>query len=248
MPSHRSSSYSPTSSKYNPDLSHFKSYRGDQIVKKGENVEFFGIIVHGTCFISHEYRPMKDLEIGTMIGQMFTAEFTQIKQHLYNIEAKTDGIIALIPLANMSVEMRKNPKEIYKIIQLATLNAMETFSFNINGCEHNMGVKHYPNGQTPVNRKVKEFYEKNPSMRAFLRGIEKKEEKFFDACKVIEFETKERVIRKDTWDRSILFLARGKLTSFDDSLEGMAFTEGAILGVEQFLFNKKWDMDLFCNQ
>ena len=109
--------------------------------------------------------------------------------------------------------------------------------YNVHGLDLNRAVKHLANGQ--MSRKTKEFYTKNAVMRAFLQGIERSDERYIQqVLKCIEFETKERIVRKDTWDRAILILAGGKVTSFDDSLEGEAYTEGAILGVEQFLFNK----------
>ena len=121
-------------------------------------------------------------------------------------------------------------------MQVISKKAMQTLYFNVHALDHNRAVRHLANGQ--MNRKTKEFYTKNPAMRAFLQGIERSDERYIQqVLKVIEFETKERIIRKDTWDRSILILAGGKITSFDDSLQGEVYTEGAILGVEQFLFN-----------
>jgi len=95
---------------------------------------------------------------------------------------------------------------------------METFSFNLNGFEHNQFVKHPATAQntTPSNtKKLREFYAKNASMRAFLNGVEKREEKFItNGFRATEFETADRVIKKDTWDRSMLIVAEGQLISF----------------------------------
>lgn len=47
-------------------------------------------------------------------------------------------------------------------------------------------------------------------MRAFLEGIEKRDERYIvQAMRTIEFECGERVIRKGTIDKSVLFLASG---------------------------------------
>ena len=43
-------------------------YRGDEIVKKDDYIDFLGIIVHGSAFITFEYANMKTLNIGSMIG------------------------------------------------------------------------------------------------------------------------------------------------------------------------------------
>ena len=43
-------------------------YRGDDITKKDDWIDFLGIIVHGSAFITFEYANYKTLGIGSMIG------------------------------------------------------------------------------------------------------------------------------------------------------------------------------------
>lgn len=138
--------------------------------------------------------------------------------------------------------------QIFKIMQVATRNAMETVYFNVHGVESNPVVRHIANGQ--MNKKLRDFYFKNPSMRAFLAGIEKRDERFIiQAMRTIEFEAGERVVRKGTVDKSVLFVAGGELIvfSFDGSANDRIYQEGAILGIEEFIFDKPWDRDILCN-
>ena len=72
-------------------------------------------------------------------------------------------------------------------------------------------------------------------MRAFLQGVEKRDERFIQqAMRIIEFEAGEKVIQRGTWDKSVLFVAGGDLICF--SMEGVendeVYTEGTILGIE----------------
>lgn len=53
---------------------------------------------------------------------------------------------------------------------------METFFYNLNGVEHNQFVKHPATAQ--MSKKLRDFFFKNNSMRAFLKGVEKRDEKF----------------------------------------------------------------------
>lgn len=86
-------------------------------------------------------------------------------------------------------------------------------------------------------------------MRAFLAGVDKRDEKFIiNGLKATEFETADRVIKSGTWDRSLLILTDGELIAFSADGENQVYTEGAIIGVEQFLFNAKWDTDIICGQ
>ena len=61
-------------------------------------------------------------------------------------------------------------------MQVASKNAMQTLYYNVHGVEQNAAVKHIANGQ--MNKKLRDFYFRNPQMRAFLQGIEKRDERF----------------------------------------------------------------------
>ena len=87
-------------------------------------------------------------------------------------------------------------------------------------------------------------------MRAFLQGIEKRDERFIlQALKTIEFEAGERIIKKGSKDKSVLFVAGGQLIvfSYEGAENDKLYNEGSILGIEQFLFDKPWDCDVLCN-
>ena len=87
-------------------------YRNDEICKKDDFVDFFGIIVHGAAFISFETSNNKSLGIGTMIGQMNFAEMCNKDKHLTTVIAKTDGLIAVIPYGEVKMEIRKSPTQV----------------------------------------------------------------------------------------------------------------------------------------
>ena len=98
-----------------------------------------------------------------------------------------------------------------------------------------------------MSKKLRDFFFKNVSMRAFLNGIEKRDERFIiQAFKNIEFEAGEKIISKGTTDKAVLFLAGGEIIAFRDG-ENTVYKEGSIIGVEQFLFDKPWADDFLCN-
>lgn len=99
-----------------------------------------------------------------------------------------------------------------------------------------------------MTKKLRDFYFKNPSVRAFLKGIDKRDEKYIiNAMSNIEMESGEAVVKKGCYERCLILVAGGELVSFSDS-ENTVYSEGAILGVEQFLFNKPWPEELICKQ
>ena len=53
---------------------------------------------------------------------------------------------------------------------------MKSLYFNVHGVEQNAAVHHIANGQ--MGKKLRDFYFRNPVMRAFLEGVEKRDERF----------------------------------------------------------------------
>ena len=88
--------------------------RGDEICKRDDYIDFYGIICHGSAFIQFDYANLKTLQIGSMIGQMNAAEFSTREKHLATIVAATDGLIAVIPFGELKMEVRKSPQEVSK--------------------------------------------------------------------------------------------------------------------------------------
>lgn len=147
-----------------------------------------------------------------------------------------DGLIAVLPFGEIKAEIRRAPEAVFLAYKVAAKYAMETFIYNLHGKEHNQFIKHPQTGQ--MTKKLRDFYFKNVQLRAFLAGVDKRDEKFIiNGFKATEFETADRVIKSGTWDRSLLILAEGELIAFSSDGENQVYMEGAILGVEQFLFN-----------
>jgi hypothetical protein len=72
-------------------------------------VEFLGIIINGSAYIEGGERNLKELAIGDMIGHNVTSEFTELQDHPVSVKAKSDGLIAILPLNEVKVEVRKAP-------------------------------------------------------------------------------------------------------------------------------------------
>lgn len=136
--------------------------------------------------------------------------------------------------------------QVFKVMKMAADYSMQTLYFNVHGQELNPRIKLIENGQ--MTKKLRDFYFKNPSVRAFLKGIDKRDEKYIiNVMSNIEMEAGEAVIKAGAYERCVILVAGGELVSFRQA-ENTIFQEGAILGIEQFLFNKPWPEDLICKQ
>ena len=85
-----------------------RQFRGEEICKKDDFVDFFGIICHGTAHIPFTDANNKELGIGSMLGLMNFTELSQEEKHSVTVIAKTDGLVALIPFGEEKVEFRRN--------------------------------------------------------------------------------------------------------------------------------------------
>jgi len=66
----------------------------------------------------------------------------------------------------------------------------------------------------------------------------------------MQFYAGDRVIRNGTKDRCILMVVMGEFFAVDDNYpnSGPIYKTGAVMGMEQFIFDCKWDYDLICEQ
>lgn len=67
--------------------------------------------------------------------------------------------------------------------------------------------------------------------------------------KTSELEMGERLIRRGTKDRCIIFIVTGEFLKFSDPGQpNIEYKEGAVVGVEEFLKNREWPQDIICSQ
>lgn len=57
---------------------------------------------------------------------------------------------------------------------------------------------------------MREFFFKNPLIKAFIKGLDRKDERvLFNSLKSTDFDAGERLIRKNTKDRAIIIVGTG---------------------------------------
>lgn len=91
----------------------------------------------GAAFVLYDFKNMKNLKIGDMVGQMYFADLTAKETHPVTVIASMDGLIAVLPINDLKTEVRKAPDAVFKLNQCVAVQAMETFYFNLYGYEHN---------------------------------------------------------------------------------------------------------------
>jgi hypothetical protein len=78
------------------------------------------------------------------------------------VVASMDGLIAVMPFADVKMELKRVPEAAFKVYQVASRYAMQTFYFNLHGVEHNQYIKHPQTA--PLTKKLRDFYTKNSQL------------------------------------------------------------------------------------
>lgn len=82
------------------------------MVSKGEEVDWFGIIILGSCIVTADNVKVNTLGIGDMIGYMkFSGMFDkpENEKHRFDIIGEDNGYLALIPFAELRSLFRRFP-------------------------------------------------------------------------------------------------------------------------------------------
>jgi hypothetical protein len=127
--------------------------------------------------------------------------------------------------------MRRHPKAMARILEIAAQQAYETSYFNIMGQPLNPQIKfsHHPN----TLKKVREFFLKNVAIRKFFNGLEKKDERLILMdIRAQNMKAGDRLVRRDTRDRALYFVISGSLFGIGDGfpVENKLYPVGEILG------------------
>jgi CRP-like cAMP-binding protein len=183
-----------------------------------------------------------------MFGFMEVSELSTSVRHKFDVIAESDGMLAVLPFGEIKVESRKNPQACYRILEMAAKKALEVFHYNVFGHPYNHVIK-----LTSTNsqiKKVREFFMKNPIVKAFFKGFDRKDEKtILGALKTSELEPGDRLVRKSTKDRALIFVIAGQFIGFNDTGAGdLVYKEGAVIGFEEFLKHNEWPRDVICSQ
>jgi len=96
---------------------------------------------------------------------------------------------------------------------------------------------------------IKDYQKNDVHFNKFLAGMDKKCQKnLIAAFKTGEVEDEEVIIHSGQMEPYLLFLCSGTLIVSKDEGEDEILEKGAIIGLDQFLFNKPWPYDVYCKE
>ena len=106
----------------------------------------FAIILYGTIRVGDKAElsasdvargeKIHYLKIGDMFGQQNLAEQNGVfgeDKWKFSLTGETDGVMAVLPFGEVKLEIRRAPKAVYKVLEIAANQALETNYFNLIG-------------------------------------------------------------------------------------------------------------------
>jgi hypothetical protein len=82
-----------------------------------------------------------------MIGHQNIAEQNGVfmeDKWKFDLYAECDGLMAILPYGEVKLEMRRQPRAMYKVLEIAANYAYETTHFNLVGESQNPVIKFVP--------------------------------------------------------------------------------------------------------
>jgi CRP-like cAMP-binding protein len=211
-----------------------KIFPNDRLVRKGEIVSWWGIMLNGSAFITSEFLKLGRLSSGDMIGYMGFLDLKGNQFHKFDITVDLPGYIALIFKEDLRVMQKKSPKLVYKLYQLLGLKSLDIIYYHIHSKPFNKQLK-FKIFDITMKRKA-DMVSKLPKLSLeIISQLDKTEVKiFYTISKVINLDPKELLIEANGIEPAIFIVLRGNLVEFKED-ESRFIKDGEVIGYTQFL-------------
>ena len=243
------------------------------IVRRGETVDWFGIILYGSAIATLNDVKIASLDIGAMIGYMAMTEIPGNERHHFDIRAESEGYLCFISFKEARQLIRRALQIVshspalslapshtftpinssthsltqgFEINKIAATRALDTVTENAIGSKRNPFIFLKPSGYAA--RRQKEFTNKASPLSSFFSTFDSRDLRvLFTHLKVVDYSAGDRLVRRKTHDSSLLLIFKGKSTLFPieaSSEKTQQIHEGAVLGLKQFLDGVEWEADI----
>lgn len=211
-----------------------KIFPNDRLVRKGEIVSWWGMLLNGSAFITTEFLKLGKLGSGDMIGYMGFLDLKGNQFHKFDITVEQPGYIAVIFKEDVKILQKKFPKLVYKLYQLLGLKSLDVIYYLITSKSFNKQVK-FRTADYTMKRKS-DLVSKIPKLQLeFVSYLDKTEQKiFYTLAKVINLDPKEILIEANAIEPAIFMVLSGTLIEFRAE-ESKFIKEGAGIGYSQFI-------------
>ncbi|CAG9315660.1 unnamed protein product [Blepharisma stoltei] len=221
-----------------------KFFANNQIVRRGEIVEWFGIVLSGGGVVSSDFLKLGVVGVGDLIGYMGVLELKDNARHRFDIIANDDGYISVFYLEDIKAMHRKQTKIVFKFYEMLAYRVLDVMYYQYTSEQ----FLHPPRIQTTEysSKKLLELInlhrEFSRKVTNFLERLDLKV--FLSLCKIVNFEPNQLILKKGYSENALFVVIKGDLAEMQDYMS-MFIKEESIFGMEHFLSpGKLWDNDI----
>ncbi|KRX06965.1 Cyclic nucleotide-binding protein [Pseudocohnilembus persalinus] len=201
------------------DYMRFFTYsKSTQLAIKGEQVDYFGLLINGRALIQVDNKVYGYLGMGDMIGYMGMIKMPGASEHHFDIVGEKDGIMAAIRVEDLKILNKKEPIIGFKLIELMNRKAYDIVLYQFEKQHLQKEIK--MEAISIPQKRLQEYFEAIPSFSYFNAVMEKRDMRYL--------------------------LTGGQIIEFDQQGgNNIIYEPGAILGRQEFLQQSVWPGNIF---
>lgn len=178
-----------------------------------------------------------------MIGYMFFSKLNGTKFHQFDVMGEKDGVIATIRVDDMKTFSKKEPFIALKFMEILVMKSYKTIYYQYR--------KEYPVNELLLvpsilpSKRISDMFDSIPQFDIFIKELEKRDKKFFlNTVSLYEFEESQVVIKGGSRANFVLFVIKGELIQFNDSVTPTVYKQGSIIGRREFFNQLTWSSNI----
>lgn len=211
-----------------------KFFTGNQIARRGEIVEWFGLVLTGNAIISSDFLKLGEVSVGDLIGYMGTLDLKDNSRHRFDIIANQDGYISVFYMDDIKTMPRKQAKIVFKFYEMLAFRVLDVvyYQYTREKFMHppRLAISEYST------KRLLELINLNPRFtNSILNKLERLDLKvFLTLCKIVNFEPDQLIVKKNYSENAFFVVLSGELAEIQD-IQGVFIRESAMFGLENFL-------------
>jgi len=211
-----------------------KMFPNDRLVRRGEKVEWLGIILSGEALVTVEFLSLGRLSVGDMIGYMGSLKLEGNETHKFDVVTTVEGYLAVIFADDIGNLSRKVPRMATKFYEALVYKTLNVISFQYFGNTFYSPTRFTTEEFTL--KRISDMLSRVPEYNLkVLSALDRMEQKvFLSACKFVRFTPNMLIYSPNALESSVIFLTNGDLAEFRPN-ETYLYRTGDILGLSNFI-------------
>lgn len=205
----------------------------DRLVRRGEKVDWLGILLAGEALVSVELLKLGYLAVGDMIGYMGTLKLDGNETHKFDVSARSEGYLAVVFADDIANMPRKAPRMAPKFYEVLATKALNVVQF-----QHSCNAFDIPSRLSTEDftlKRLADILSKVPEFNALIGALDRMEQKvFLSACRFVKTYPDMLIFTPNTLDSCVILLTSGEVVEYRPN-ESYLYRAGDFIGLANFI-------------